>query len=871
MTSNVYTANINVNFPVSGLDNNSQGFRDNFSAIRNALDEAGNEITTLQGIALYGLTGPQGPTGGLGGPTGPTGKGNTGPTGSTGRVGPQGAIGPQGATGYTGPRVTGPTGPLSNITGPTGGTGPVGNIGVTGATGPVSTVTGPTGFIGNTGPTGPTGKTGPTGPSIVGPRGLQGIRGVTGPTGGRGITGPTGSRGVTGPTGRVGLSFTGPTGPTGQTGPTGPRGLQGQTGPSASLQSSYSAGSTVVTSPVIGSIKVIEGLSYTGNLIQFTNNTQTKTYVSINNSGLSLNGNVFTGSPVVWNVPGYNSNRIISNMSDIALGLDKLTLQPAGNYDDGGTIIFSTKSPINGLRQESARIIASGNVGINNTAPSSTLTVGGWIQITTGGLKWPDGTFQTSVVGATGPNSQGPTGPTGVAENNLGNIVVIDTVISTVTTNVDITMSTNGTSNVNIISNNNLWTFGTDGTLTLPQGSYITETAAPLGAAKSLDLHPGNPIYPTQYLRIYPTNGGDADHLHLTSGDSTATELFLGDDEQYVKLANNGNVEIRTGALAYYNDTKGVWTFDSDGVLTLPTHNATPGSRIKSAVDITIETGPYYLVDLVTVGSGNGGGICVLDFLIYSAPDWATAVAVGDHVVSGTWTGIITAVEELSPSEDGRWRVTFAGEDFTGNDDKWSFYRPGAAGGTWTFGADGALTLPSGYPILFGNGNSRIQAGMGFHVNSEDGISLEAVDATDPLNPITHYWHFGTDGALQYPRNALQRDTATVECLGNTSTVVYTSTSNQQKTIKLLIQVEGFVDAETEWDTQACEMIIVKSFRNDDIASTVYGIVHTSTAPLATFTAQWNALTNRVEVLCSTPSANGVYVRTFATEIRTAD
>jgi len=66
-------------------------------------------------------------------------------------------------------------------------------------------------------------------------------------------------------------------------------------------------------------------------------------------------------------------------------------------------------------------------------------------------------------------------------------------------------------------------------------------------------------------------------------------------------------------------------------------------------------------------------------------------------------------------------------------------------------------------------------------------------------------------------------------------------------------------------------MIIAKSWRADDIAATVYGIVHTSVAPLATFSAEWNALTSRVEVLCATPSANSVYVRTFATEITTAD
>ena len=137
--------------------------------------------------------------------------------------------------------------------------------------------------------------------------------------------------------------------------------------------------------------------------------------------------------------------------------------------------------------------------------------------------------------------------------------------------------------------------------------------------------------------------------------------------------------------------------------------------------------------------------------------------------------------------------------------------------------------------------------------------------------PFSSTWRFNASGELAYPNVALQRDTGTVTCLGNASTVVYTASGQYQHTIKLLIQVEGTVGAAVDADTQACEMIIAKSFRANDIAATVYGIVHTSVAPLATFTALWNALTSRIEVLCTAPSANAVYVKTFATEITTSD
>jgi hypothetical protein len=135
--------------------------------------------------------------------------------------------------------------------------------------------------------------------------------------------------------------------------------------------------------------------------------------------------------------------------------------------------------------------------------------------------------------------------------------------------------------------------------------------------------------------------------------------------------------------------------------------------------------------------------------------------------------------------------------------------------------------------------------------------------------PFSSTWRFNASGELVYPNSALQRDTGTVSCPGNASTVVYTAAGQYQHTIRLLIQVEGSVPGQP-YDTQACEMIIAKSFRADDIAATVYGIVHTSVAPLATFTALWNGLTNRVEVLCAT-TAIAVSVRIFATEITTSD
>lgn len=50
--SAINTGSINVNYPTPGVNNSSQGFRDNFTAIKNNLNTAASEITDLQNKAI---------------------------------------------------------------------------------------------------------------------------------------------------------------------------------------------------------------------------------------------------------------------------------------------------------------------------------------------------------------------------------------------------------------------------------------------------------------------------------------------------------------------------------------------------------------------------------------------------------------------------------------------------------------------------------------------------------------------------------------------------------------------------------------------------------------------------------------------------
>jgi hypothetical protein len=117
------------------------------------------------------------------------------------------------------------------------------------------------------------------------------------------------------------------------------------------------------------------------------------------------------------------------------------------------------------------------------------------------------------------------------------------------------------------------WTFDALGNLNLPLGGNITEGNIPAYTSltgNTIVLTPSGGTSADQQLVIYPTAtpGADANHLHLTSGNLYNTELFLGDDFMYVKLANTGNIVVNTNNLV---GNSAQWIFSPVGNLTFPT------------------------------------------------------------------------------------------------------------------------------------------------------------------------------------------------------------------------------------------------------------------------------------------------------------
>ena len=65
--------------------------------------------------------------------------------------------------------------------------------------------------------------------------------------------------------------------------------------------------------------------------------------------------------------------------------------------------------------------------------------------------------------------------------------------------------------------------------------------------------------------------------------------------------------------------------------------------------------------------------------------------------------------------------------------------------------ATGDLTLADNGGIVFDRAHTSIRVGMGFHIASGEGISLEAIDETDPNNLITKGWYFSPSGGITFP------------------------------------------------------------------------------------------------------------------------
>lgn len=130
--------------------------------------------------------------------------------------------------------------------------------------------------------------------------------------------------------------------------------------------------------------------------------------------------------------------------------------------------------------------------------------------------------------------------------------------------------------------------------------------------------------------------------------------------------------------------------------------------------------------------------------------------------------------------------------------------------------------------------------------------------------PSAKEWRFDNLGNITLPLGGDIVDNNGISLLGADSgvrkttssivpgepTVIWTGFDSAVSSAKLFVQVECEVIGDpTGAHSQSCEIIVAS--RGDQFVPniSVYGLVYTSVSPLATFTAQRNGVTNRIEIV----------------------
>lgn len=474
-------------------------------------------------------------------------EGQRGPQGLQGVQGIQGPSGPVGASGLS---IKGDTGEASTIAGATGATGPAG-----------ASIKGDSGERGEKGSTGQ--------------QGIQGIQGIQGLQGNVGATGSTGPAGNAGPVGASGLSVTGSTGATGAQGPSGvpstvagPQGNTGATGPESTV--SGPQGSTGATGLGFNyreswsnqnNYEARDVVTHNGSSWYATAYNETGAeppespwvlFVSRGSTGIQgPSGEPSTvsgpqGSTGPTGPAGSASDRLTSPDLSQEVVLDNtgvITLPAGGTIEDSAAAEGSiTLTPPNAVAGQALVIRPTVGTSLTNDVPFAA-GVAITVTLTDAGTH-----ISEDKTAQGGEDASWPFTITGISSGNLGSSL----------TGIFLAED---------------WIFGNGNptnvkTFTIPAESTGTGFTITLDELITQD---GN-IYPG-----YPPNGiltltvgavvseATTGHLHLVAADPVNIDIYLGDDNQYIKVQrNNGDIVIGNDGNANQ------WTFGTDAKLELP-------------------------------------------------------------------------------------------------------------------------------------------------------------------------------------------------------------------------------------------------------------------------------------------------------------
>ena len=198
------------------------------------------------------------------------------------------------------------------------------------------------------------------------------------------------------------------------------------------------------------------------------------------------------------------------------------------------------------------------------------------------------------------------TSPTGITSDHPGGFTDGDTIIITVNPNNSISVT--GTIDYTFTGDFGVGGLGTatTGTLTFSnEGTKQLTWTIPVSSAMTtftftITNSSGIGIGGMTALTLTRTGSSEASHIHLVAGNPATTDIYLGDDDQYVKIEKDGG-DVVIGTDANTNH----WRFGDDGDLVLP---AGKTIRNTEGVDLLADaTSPQYgyFNEMVNPADGN--------------------------------------------------------------------------------------------------------------------------------------------------------------------------------------------------------------------------------------------------------------------------
>lgn len=339
-----------------------------------------------------------------------------------------------------------------------------------------------------------------------------------------------------------------------------------------------------------------------------------------------------------------------------------------------------------------------------------------------------------------------------------------------------------------IITTNNpfstsTWSFGTTGELTLPSGGEITSnqiTNEIFGTTTtSLTLVPGGATEAGQRLEIYATIGGEGNHLHLTAGESP-TELYLGNDSQYVKLGSMGQIEI---------SAQGGLTLWGEGVMS-NAYLILPNNIDSSSTNVTLgNVNGDVLIQASEPGNpvpnnwffGRDGALTFPD----GTTQTTAAVGGGGGGIENTST-LVSGAYTVALSTSGSLILPGIEDNSTPAID---FFSGAPTNHIVTLTSDWTLKLKSRADGA-NEGHLWLEAGQNTAVKVHgNGSNVEIVASTGTNAAV---WNFNSDGALTFPDGATVQNNGFFAGPGQNAVLGQNDTNTQVYTMQNAVGIQTY-------------------------------------------------------------------------------